>query len=181
MNYKLYLAKFYESKQFNVLLDKMCDNIRYRDDLKQDLIIYLLTLDKKKIISLIKKKELLFYCYGYLNNQYHSSTSEFFKTYRNFITFERDFDIIDYTSIDDDRYYKVENFLNTKVNWFDAFLFRSYYYNSWSDEKNKVIKGMSYRKIEKKYTLNKDMKIDHMFIWQSVTNTTKLLKKELGI
>ena len=40
---------------------------------------------------------------------------------------------------------------------------------------------MSLRKIEEKYTLNKDMKIDHMFIWQSVKETTRLLKKELGI
>ena len=180
-NYISELWRFYESKQLNGLLEKTCQNNRFRDDLKQDLIIYLFDMDPNKLIDLMNRKELLYYCYGYLTNQYHSSSSEFFKTYRNYVTFDSDTDIIDNTSEEDERYLKVEKFLNTKVNWFDAFLFRSYYYNSWSDEKGKVIKGMSLRKIEEKYTLNKDMKIDHMFIWQSVKETTRLLKKELGL
>lgn len=180
MNYKLELIKFYESDRLNDMIYKICQNGRHRDDLKQELILYLLEMNEDKLIDLINKKQLLFYSYGYLTNQYHSSTSEFFKLNRNYTNLSNSFDVSDYV-VDDDRYLKVEKFLNTKVNWFDAFLFRSFYYNSWSDEKQEVVKGLSYRKIENKYTLSKDMKIDHMFIWQSVTKTTNLLKKELGI
>ena len=183
MNYKLDLIKFYESSQLDDMLSKICENSRYRDDLKQDLIIYLLTLDEKKIIRLIKDKELLYYSYGYLKNQYHSSTSEFFKTYRNYVNLETgydraydEFDIQNQMTI-----MKVDKILDEKINWFDAFLFRKYYYEWWDDEQGKTIKGRSYRKIESEYTLDKDFKMDHMYVFNSVKETMSIVKKELGI
>lgn len=183
MNYKLELIKFYESKQLDDMLFKICENTRYRDDLKQDLIIYLLTLEEKKITRLIKDKELLYYSYGYLKNQYHSSTSEFFKTYRNFVNLETGYDKADQELDIKDQMtiIKVDKILDEKINWFDAFLFRKYYYEWWDDEKEKTIKGRSYRKIESEYTLDKDFKMDHMYVFSSVKTTMNIVKKELGI
>lgn len=183
MNYKLELIKFYESKQLDDMLSKICENSRYRDDLKQDLIIYLLTLEEKKIVRLIQDKELLYYSYGYLKNQYHSSTSEFFKTYRNFVNLETGYDKADQELDIKDQMViiKVDKILDEKINWFDAFLFRKYYYEWWDDEKGKTIKGRSYRKIESEYTLDKDFKMDHMYVFNSVKETMSIVKKELGI
>jgi hypothetical protein len=185
MDWKSKLINFYESPQLDDMLDKICPNKRFRDDLKQELILYLLEMEQDKLVGLIERKQLLFYCYGYLKNQYQSSTSEFYKTYRNYITFEDNnyfFKILSDDANDDDEVYeKVEKFLVSKVNWFDAFLFRSYYYNWWCDEKEKTIKGLSYRNIEKMYSLSDDLKMDHMYVYNSVKLTMKSLKKELGI
>jgi hypothetical protein len=181
MNYKIELIKFYDSVQLNDMLDKICQNKRYRDDLKQDLILYLLTLDEKKLIRLIEDKELLFYSYGFLKNQFHSSSSEFFKTYRNFVTFEDGFDSQqnDFDMKDQNLIIKIDSLLNDKIDFFSAFLFRKYYYEWWSDEKEKTIKGRSYRKIEEEYSLNSEFKIDHMFIFNSVKDTMNIIKEEL--
>lgn len=181
MNYKLELIKFYESNQLRDMIEKICQNSRFRDDLKQDLILYLLTLDEKKIINLIQNKELLYYCYGYLKNQFHSSTSEFFKTYRNYVTFEDGFDQvqIDFDPTHQDVIVKIDKLLDEKVDFFSAFLFRKYYYEWWSDEKEKTIKGRSYRKIEQEYSLNNEFKMDHMYIFNSVRTTMDIIKTEL--
>lgn len=183
MNWKTELIKFYESRQLNDMVDKICQNTRYRDDLKQDLILYLLTLDEKKIVRLIQDKELLFYCYGYLKNQFHSSTSEFYKTYRNYVTFEDGFDQVqvDFDITNQKIIEQVDKILETKIDFFSGFLFRKYYYEWFDDEKGKTIKGRSYRKIEEEYSLNQDMKIDHMFIFNNVKETMIIIKKELGI
>ena len=185
MDWKSKLIEFYESPQLGSMLDKICPNKRFSDDLKQELILYLLEMEEDKLVGLIERKQLLFYCYGYLKNQYQSSTSEFYKTYRNYITFEDNnyfFKILsDDVNDDDEIYEKVEKFLVSKVNWFDAFLFRSYYYNWWCDEKEKTIKGLSYRNIEKMYSLSDDLKMDHMYVYNSVKGTMTGLKNELGI
>jgi len=181
VNWKNDLIKFYESRQLNDMLEKICLNSRYRDDLKQDLILYLLTLEEKKLVRLIEDKELLYYCYGYLKNQYHSSSSEFFKTYRNYVTFEDGFDQvqIDFDMKDQNIIIRVDKLLEEKVDFFSAFLFRKYYYEWWSDEKEKTIRGRSYRKIEAEYSLNSELKIDHMYIFNSVKETMSKLKEEL--
>jgi hypothetical protein len=182
MDWKSKLIEFYESPQLDSMLDKICPNKRFSDDLKQELILYLLEMEEDKLVGLIERKQLLFYCYGYLKNQYQSSTSEFYKMYRSYITFENDFMFEKEDEVNDDEVYeKVEKFLVSKVNWFDAFLFRSYYYNWWCDEKEKTIKGLSYRNIEKMYSLSDDLKMDHMYVYNSVKLTMKSLKNELGI
>lgn len=180
MNWKNELIRFYEGDQLNGMIDKLCPDKRFRDDLKQELIVYLLEMEESKLEGLIQRKQLLYYCYGYLKNQYQSSTSEFYKKYRNDIVIgdEIYFDKIDEAEIDD-HFERVEKILVDKINWFDAFLFRSYYYNWWSEVDEKTISGRSYRKIEKEYTLSDDFKIDHSYIYNRVKKTMKVIKKEL--
>ena len=46
MDWKNKLIEFYESTQLDDMLDKICPNKRFRDDLKQELILYLLEINK---------------------------------------------------------------------------------------------------------------------------------------
>lgn len=183
MNYKNLLINFYEGKRLNDLVNKMCPNKRYVDDLKQELILHLLEKEDVELLRLLQTGEIYFYSYGYLKNQYHSSSSEFFKTYRNYVTFEDGFDQV---QIDFDPTYqnliaKIDKLLDEKVDFFSSFLFRKYYYEWWSDEKEKTIKGRSYRGIERDYSLNDDFKIDHMYVRKIVLNVNKIIEGELGV
>jgi hypothetical protein len=181
MNYKTLLINFYEGTRLNELINKMCPDKRYVDDLKQELILHLLEKDKIELLRLLQTGEIYFYSYGYLRNQYHSSTSEFFKKYRNFEKFVDEVECIDFDKKDQNRIIKIDNILETKVDFFSAFLFRKYYYDWFDDYKGKSINGRSYRKIENEYSLNSDFKIDHTYIFHNVRKTLELIKNELGI
>jgi len=181
MNYKNLLILFYEGNRLNELLIKMCPDKRYVDDLKQELILHLLEKDEIELLRLLQTGEIYFYSYGYLKNQYHSSSSEFFKKYRNFEAFYDDIEWIDFDIKDQNRIIKIENILETKVDFFSAFLFRKYYCDWFDENKGKSVRGRSYRKIEKEYSLNSDFKIDHTYIFHSVRQTLEVVKKELGI
>ena len=187
MDWKNELIKFYESDRLNDMINKLCHFDRYREDIKQELIYYLLNMDEKKLIRLIENGELFYYSYGFITNQFHSSTSEFFKKYRNHfelntevysesihqnMTFSQVMKIQDIIE-------KVEYIIENKVDFFNGFLFRKYYFEFYDDENDKMISGKSYRKIEKEYSLNSDLKIDHMYIYNSVKETMKIIKDEL--
>ena len=181
-DWKLELIKFYESDSLDALMKSMCKDKRDSDDLKQELILYLLDLDEVKIKAIVERKQLLFYSYGYLRNQYHSSNSEFFRTYRNFVSY--DFELSDFEPEADHSEVlnlldRVECILNNEVDFFSSFLFRQYYFDWFNGEKSKTIKGKSYRKIEQEYSLSKDFKIDHMFIYNSVRGTMLIVKEKL--
>ncbi len=183
-NWKLELIKFYESDTLSSMLEAMCDIKRDSDDLKQELILFLLTMDENKLKLLIQNKQLTFYCYGYLRNQYHSSSSEFYKKYRK-ITYNPESenflaDLLDESSEDTfNLLTRIDQILNNDYDFFTAFLFRKYYFDYFDEKKEKTIKGRSYRSIEKEYSLSSDFKIDHMFIYNSVTETLKSLKIKL--
>lgn len=182
MNWKNDLIKFYESNNLDALIKSMCKDKRDADDLKQELIIYLLGMKEEKIKAIIKGKQLLYYSYGYLRNQYHSSSSEFYKTYRNYISY--DFNIGECEAdVDHSEIFnvigQVENILNSEVDFFSAFLFRQYYFDWFDGLKGKTIKGKSYRKIEAEYSLSTEFKIDHMFIYNSVKDTMTFIKDRL--
>lgn len=200
MAYKQNLINFYESSRLQDMLDKMCPNKKYQDDLKQNLILHFLEMDKTKLNKLLNTAEIYYYSYGYLRNQYHSSSSDFFKLHRNYVHLEaglyydglfnenRNADMnkrfiyeieggIDKQQLIE----KIDQILETKIDFFAAFLFRKYYYDWFDENKGKCIKGRSYRKIEEEYSLNNDFKIDHMYIYNSVKETMNTIKEELKI
>lgn len=187
MDWKIELIKFYESQRLDDMVKKLCHFDRYRDDIKQELIIYLLSMDEEKIIRLIEDNELFYYSYGFIKNQFHSSTSDFFKKYRNYFELNNEkysdevHQMMDFDEVmrRQNIIEKVENILNDKVDFFNGFLFRKYFFEFFDDENNKLIKGKSYRKIEIEYSLNSDLKIDHMYIYNSVKDTMQIVKNEL--
>lgn len=183
-NWKLELIRFYEGETLSSMLEAMCEVKRDADDLKQELILFLLSMDELKLKKLIENKQLTFYCYGYLRNQYHSSSSEFFKKYRKLINIPEPekylSDLFDEDTEDVFRLLtRVEQILDSDYDFFTSFLFRKYYFDHYDEKKEKTIKGRSYRSIEKEYSLSSDFKIDHMFIYNSVTETLKSLKIKL--
>jgi len=183
-NWKLELIRFYEGETLQSMLEAMCEIKRDADDLKQELILFLLDMDEQKLKRLIENKQLTFYCYGYLRNQYHSSSSEFFKKYRKLINIpEPENFLADLFDENTEEVFillnKVEHILDTEFDFFTAFLFRKYYFDYYDEKKEKTIKGRSYRSIEREYSLDADFKIDHMYIYNSVTETLKSLKIKL--
>ena len=183
-NWKLELIRFYEGETLQSMLEAMCEIKRDADDLKQELILFLLDMDEQKLKRLIENKQLTFYCYGYLRNQYHSSSSEFFKKYRKLINIpEPENFLADLFDENTEEVFillnRVEHILDTEFDFFTAFLFRKYYFDYYDEKKQKTIKGRSYRSIEREYSLDADFKIDHMYIYNSVTETLKSLKIKL--
>lgn len=177
MNYKNLLIKFYEGSRLNELISKICPDKRYQDDLKQELILHLLEKDPTELLRLLQTGEIYFYSYGYLRNQYHSNRSDFFKKFRNFTELNTD---IESTESSRTIFDKVDEILDNKVDFFSAFLFRKYFY-TFIDDKGEVLKGKSYRGIERDYSLNDDFKIDHMYVRKIVLNVNKIIEDELGV
>ena len=183
-NWKLELIRFYEGETLQSMLEAMCEIKRDADDLKQELILFLLDMDEQKLKRLIGNKQWTFYCYGYLRNQYHSSSSEFLKKYRKLINIpEPENFLADLFDENTEEVFillnRVEHILDTEFDFFTAFLFRKYYFDYYDEKKEKTIKGRSYRSIEREYSLDEDFKIDHMYIYNSVTETLKSLKIKL--
>jgi hypothetical protein len=183
-NWKVDLIKFYESSRLDKLVMNICKTHKYKDDLKQELIVILLGMDKRKLARLLRSDQIYFWSYTILKNQYYGTSSYFFKNYLNFHS-DGEFlsQLVDQT--DDintqEILVNIDKILDEKVDFFSAFLFRKYYFDWWDEDKEKCMRGRSLRKIEKEYTLDKDFKIDHMFIWSSVKETLDFIKKELGI
>jgi len=179
--YNQKIESFYTSIGLNKLLNKLCGNPRYIEDLKQELFIHLLTIDLNKQNELIRTNGFLFYSYTWICNQYHSSSSPFFRKYRNYQSFKEGFDIIynEYDGGNENILNKVEDILENKINFIDAFLFRKYYYE-W-DDNGEIVSGRSYRKIETEYSLSDNFKIDHTYIYNRVKKTYLLLMKELDL
>lgn len=179
--YNRMVESFYNSPALSKLLNQMCGNSRYVDDLKQELFIHLLSLDMSKQHKLIKTNGFLFYSFKFLKNQYHSSSSPFFRKYRNFEGFSDGFDLVydEYDNKNEIILDKVEDVLNNKINFIDSFLFRKYYYD-WDDNGDNK-SGRSYRNIETEYSLSQDFKIDHTYIYNRVKKTYGILMKDLGL
>jgi hypothetical protein len=183
-NWKTDLIKFYESSRLDKLVMNICKTHKYKDDLKQELIVILLDMDKRKLGRLLRSDQIYFWSYTILKNQYYSKSSHFFKNYLNF---HSDNELVSQLveHPDENRVQEllidIDRILDEKVDFFSAFLFRKYYFDWWDENKEKCMNGRSLRKIESEYTLDKDFKIDHMFIWVSVKETLELIKGELRI
>ncbi len=176
--------EFYESDLLDKVVISVCKDTRYNEDLKSELIVILLNMNQNKLRKLLFSGEIIFYSIKIIKNQFYTKNSKFWKNYLNFVSSDDDI-INNLESINVENYHslldEIETILDEKVDFFSAFLFRKYYYDWWDYDKDKSKKGLSYRKIENEYTLNKDFKIDHMFIWSSVKDTLNIIKKELRI
>jgi RNA recognition motif-containing protein len=176
------IEDLYNDKRFNNTLSKLCKNKEHIEDLKQEVIIILLGKEEKKIIELSKKNLLLYYTIGVIKNQYHSSSSEF---YRKFRKSNLDLDIIDdllnnSDEVDYDRLLteKIENYLYTEIHWLDAHIFTCYYFTKVDTETGKILKPLSYRQIQDLHRWY-DMKIDYNKVAKIVKRTMIQIENKL--
>ena len=173
------IGELYSNEKFNQSLSKMCKNEQHIEDLKQEVMLILLEKDDKTIINMYNNGFLLFYTIGIIRNQYHSNTSDFWKKFRyddleiiDEITNE--FDDIDYDVILTQH---IEKYLYD-IHWFDAHIFTMYYFKKIDTKTGKILKPLSYRKIQDLHTWH-GMKIDYNKVAIVVKRTMELIKTKL--
>jgi len=174
------IGELYQDRKFNEALDKLCKNDEHREDLKHEIILILLEKDENQIVKMYQSNFLLFYTIGIIRNQYHSNTSDFWKKFRD-ISPEIIDDMIEHENqIDYDRLLteKIEHYLLTEIHWFDAHIFTMYYFKKIDNETGKVLKPLSYRKIQDLHKWH-GLKIDYNKVGLVVKRTLKEVEKKL--
>jgi len=175
-----YVAK---NKELDKMLSSICGNKMYIDDLKQEFLLILLEEDGDRLKKIYDEGKIWNWCYVILNNQWNSKTSPFYKKYRKDKMFDYELDWIVDKDVDDYEIKVVERVedILKGIHWYDAHIFRLYYFERICDETGELKKPLTLRGIEKLHT-EKDMKIDHVSVFLSVKKTKKkifdILKKE---
>lgn len=75
------IEELYNSREFNDCIAKM-EPEHLRDDLKAEVILILLEIDESKLIEIYSKRALNFFTARIIMNQFFSTTSPFYKKYR---------------------------------------------------------------------------------------------------
>ena len=64
------------------MVDKFVKDLRYRDDMKQEVLLAMCLQSESRIRQLRENKTMYAFVYGIIRNQYQSSTSPFYKNYK---------------------------------------------------------------------------------------------------
>ena len=156
------------------------------DDLLHDTIVSLYDSDKNKINKLIEKKELLFWIVRIMINQYHSSSSPYYKKYKKYYNnLDEKFTLncwnIEFINNTPDRIHRVidTNDIELKIkfekdlkriqkklkelHWFDSNIFRIYH---------QMVKGFSLNKMAKETGINRNT------LYTSIKKAKEFIKNE---
>lgn len=76
------MSDIYTGGMIDDIIDNMSVPYHYRADLKEEVMLILLTYDKEKIAGMYSRKELNFFTARIIRNQWHSKNSSFWKNYR---------------------------------------------------------------------------------------------------
>lgn len=71
-----------EIEYIQEMVDKFIKDDKYKDDLKQELLLIVCELPIIRIRELRKNGTLFAFVYGVIRNQYYSGSSPFFKKYK---------------------------------------------------------------------------------------------------
>lgn len=178
----------YNNYNFNQALKKICSDVKYQDDLKMEFFLILMEKDDIVVQNMFNNRYLLKWSVSVLKNQYHSKTSPFYKKYRSTNKqdeyVDRNIDgIEDDMSNDIDITTEVESILDNDIHWFDAHIFRLYYFQTTNRETGEIRKPLSTRKIEELHKFN-NLKIDHTSVHKSIKRTlsrVRTILKQKGI
>jgi hypothetical protein len=180
MNKEQIINWLWINKNFNQMIVKICPDDRWRDDLRQEFFIILSEKDEVDIKKMYNNNYLVKWSASVLKNQYHSKTSPFYRKYRN--TLLNDFDmesIVGYTEYDSvDLIPVVESILDNEIHWFDAHIFKLYYFSKIDPTTGDFMKPLSTRKIEELHRFN-NLKIDHTSVHKSVKKTLSVVIEKL--
>lgn len=176
------IGEFYNDPKLDKALNKMCPNSLHIEDLKHEVMMILLEKDDYTIINMYQQGYLLFYTVNIIKNQYHSSSSDFYKKFRKEMT---DIEVIDDivtrpSEIDYERLLteRIEEYLLREIHWFDAHIFICYYFTKIDNETGKTLKPLSYRKIQDLHRWH-NMKIDYNKVAKIVKSTLDDIKNKL--
>ena len=182
MSKDMIVDNLYRSREFNEALVKICPDKRYQDDLKQEFFIILMNKGDNEIQKMFNDKYLMRWSVSVLQNQYHSKTSPFYKKYRGIVDSEYDFNQLksdDEEKKDIDIISEVEFILDNEIHWFDAHIFKLYYFNTTDEITSEIKKPLSTRKIEELHKFN-NLKIDHTSVFKSIKRTLLIVKDKLN-
>lgn len=172
----------YKDKNFNISLNKICPDVRYKDDLRSEFFIILTEKDEATIQNMFNKNYLVKWAASVLQNQYHSKTSPFYKKYRSMNKVEYNLELIpDWKEelFNIDILSEVEFILDNEIHWFDAHLFKLYYLQTINKDTGELRKPLSTRKIEELHRFN-HLKIDHTSVHKSVKKTLSVVIEKLN-
>lgn len=172
-----YVAK---NPELNKMINSICSDTRFKDDLKQEFLLILLEEEDKRLIKIYNEGKIWNWCYVILNNQWNSKTSPFYKKYREnkMVDYNTDWIIDEEVDTFDIKIAeRVEEILKG-IHWYDAHLFKLYYFETICDETGDLKKPYTLRGIEKLHT-KKNMKIDHVSVFLSVKKTLKKIVERL--
>jgi len=82
MNKNKLLEYIFTDNEIHKAIKSIVDTM-YHEDMKTHLIEQLIKIDEDKLLKLYNDKELIYFCIKIIKNQYESSTSTFYKIYRN--------------------------------------------------------------------------------------------------
>lgn len=173
------IESLYRDSKFNDVLKVLCNNDQHLDDLKHEVIMILYEKEEEILIDLWNKKQLIFFTIGIIKNQYHSSTSKFYKDFRlRNLPIEEDY-LITY---EEDNYNiklinKIEEYLLKDLHWFNSHIFTMYYFSK-VDNEGRELKPLSYRKIQDAHRWH-GMKLDYNKVAKIVKATTDIIKNKL--
>lgn len=170
----------FESPELDKMVKSICNIKSFRDDLKQEFLLILLEEKEDRLKKIYNEGKIWNWSYIILRNQWSSSTSPFYKKYRDNKMFDFELDLI----VDEKKDRKdviiaerVEDILKG-IHWKDAHLFKLYYYETINEKTGDLMKPYTLRGIEKLHT-EKDLKIDHVSIYLSVKKTLQIIKDRL--
>jgi hypothetical protein len=161
------IMNLFNSEEFNLMLSKLIKHDKHLlDDFRQDLFIILMEKPEEKL-PLHCPKQMLFYTSRIISNQLHSSSSPFFKTYkqRHYIppieedeTPYIDFDVLKFCQE------------NGVLTWYEKEVLSVYYkLGEYKHQDGKV----TLRGIEEEY------EIDHVSIYKTLKTAREKIKKHL--
>mgnify|MGYP003649401392 CR=1 FL=1 len=161
----------YLEKNYTKLKDMSYNisNEKNYEDLFSFVIEELYKCNKKKIESIIKKKEMTFYIAKIMINQYNSKTSRYYKKYKKYNSYmvstlnegiRKNITTEEYDIEKEKKLQWIDDKL-IKCHWFDAQVFKIYY-----KEKHSL------------NSLSKATKISRATIYKSIKRITKYLKNE---
>ena len=173
------IADLWLDKNFNSALNKICNDDKYKDDLKSEFFLILMDKSEADVIKMEKENYLMKWSVSVLKNQYHSNTSPFFKKYRSDYDENYNFDNLGETKTDNRILEEIDNILDNEIHWFDSHLFKLYYLQG-IDLNGDIRKPLSTRKIENLHRYN-NLKIDHTSVHKSVKKTLLVVKEKLRL
>lgn len=121
------------SQDYQDICRRICSDNSLHKDLFQELIIILLEKEEQKIIDLYENKQLKWFVIKIIQNQWQSSSSPFYKKYKDFQskTNEIQFEIAETTDADSSRFNIIDTELSREVfeskkEWYENKLTHSY-------------------------------------------------------
>jgi hypothetical protein len=155
-----------------------------KTDIISDLYIFLYDMKISKYNDLVKQGRIYHFITGWMFNRYISDKGPIKRIENKYtsicdnIEIEID-DNIEHKILLEQKLEKIEQILN-EVDFFDAFLFREYYYERFDDKLGKLYKPYSLRTLSQEYHLDARLKLSYSFIRKKIKKVQKFVIRRIA-